>query len=78
MKWKLAFYSGGVGTFLMAFLTLMRNCRANRLRLQDVPTAEVRPFVAEAHVVQHILAAPMDPSDPTVMWVSDAVIVDER
>ena len=103
MKWKLAFYSGGVGTFLMGFLNLVKDARRqltevgpclarpalppsaalrNLLLLANahgpqVPMAEARLVMAEAQVAEAILAAPPMPGDPTVVWISDAVILGE-
>lgn len=51
-QWKFHFYSGGVGTFLMAFLELMKSTRAQtrRLAAESAPLAEARPIMAEAQV----------------------------
>jgi hypothetical protein len=51
-QWKFHFYSGGVGTFLMAFMELMKSTRAQarRLAAENAPLAEARPIMAEAQV----------------------------
>jgi hypothetical protein len=52
LQWKFHFYSGGVGTFLMAFLELMKNTRnqARQLAADQAPIADARPIMAEAQV----------------------------
>ena len=79
MKCKLGFYSGGVGTFLAAFLRLMRSRQAVATH-GGVAVAEVRPMVmqAEAEVAgaTAIRGAPRNPNDPTTVWISDAIVVD--
>ena len=78
MKCKLSFYSGGVGTFLAAFLRLLR-------ALEHPPTAggavvaEAQPMAmhAEVQLATAIRGAPLNPNDPTAIWISDAIIVDE-
>ena len=78
MKCKLSFYSGGVGTFLAAFLRLMRALE-HPPRAGGVVVAEARPMVmhAEAQLATAIRGAPLNPNDPTAIWISDAIIVDE-
>ena len=79
MKCKLGFYSGGVGTFLAAFLRLMRSRQAVATH-GGVAVAEVRPMVmqaeAEVAVATAIRGAPRNPNDPTTVWISDAIVVD--
>jgi len=45
MKWKLAFYSGGVGTFLMAFMQLMRARRQHFVHAEEVQSSSLFFFL---------------------------------
>jgi len=74
MKWKLNFHGGGVGAFLVAFLNLMKDTRR---QVAAVPMAEARLVLAEATIADAILHSPIHPSDPTAVWIDDAVLLDD-
>eukprot|EP00613_Pedinella_sp_CCMP2098_P010469 CAMPEP_0171645756 /NCGR_PEP_ID=MMETSP0990-20121206/34292_1 /TAXON_ID=483369 /ORGANISM="non described non described, Strain CCMP2098" /LENGTH=95 /DNA_ID=CAMNT_0012222333 /DNA_START=325 /DNA_END=612 /DNA_ORIENTATION=- len=75
--WKLSFYSGGISTFLMAITRLLKDIRRQRVLSDGVVTAEAVPVYAQAEVVDAILTAPRDSRDPTLVWISDAIVVSE-
>jgi hypothetical protein len=79
MKCKLCFYSGGVGTFLAAFLRIMSSLRQTTTRVGGIAVARARPIVmqAEAQIVDDIRGGPQHPNDPTTVWVSDAIVIEE-
>jgi len=77
VKWKFAFYSGGVGTFLNVFLRMLAFVRQDDGHVTVAHASYVAtPAVAE--VVEQLVgsAAPMDASDPSEVWISDAYVVD--
>lgn len=75
VKWKFAFFSGGVGTFLNVFLRILAFVRQDNP--ENIAVAQAS-YVATQAVVEQLVgpAAPMDASDPSEVWVSDAYVVD--
>jgi hypothetical protein len=70
IHWNFTFKSGGVGTFLPIFFSLLREMRlhmnAERRGGNSVPVATAVPAVVVAEIVN---AAYVDPSDPTKLYV---------
>ena len=71
VKWKFAFYSGGVGTFLNVFLRILAFVRQENGENIAVAQASYVATPAVAAVVEQLVgpAAPMDASDPSEVWV---------
>lgn len=76
VRWRLAFHSGGVGVFLKTFFRALNLARQQQ-SAQGAVVAEAR-FVAQQAQLADEVSSTMshDRSDPSVVWVSDAVVVE--
>mmetsp|Transcript_51402 Transcript_51402/g.116898 ORF Transcript_51402/g.116898 Transcript_51402/m.116898 type:complete len:223 (-) Transcript_51402:300-968(-) len=79
LEWRFYFLKGGVGTFLMAFLKCMKQQRRGLAASQGpvVATAVAVPVFDSTELATAIRTSATDPSDPTVVWVENAVVIGE-